>query len=607
MTPRTDREQPHGQSRRGGFLARWFVANSVISGILALCWVLLRSGSKPSRFAYPCQQAALSAATLAFGTPVVAFVLAARRRVLAGLRSPAGLVVAGIGLAATAGLWGYSTLADDIQPLGLTAPADYRAQVFHVEDCPQNPAGDRFLGLDNLITTMGQGGLKFYDSSTESPIAGPDGIVAADDVVIVKINYQWIDRGCTNADVLRGLLRRIVDHPDTFTGEIVVCENIQSGPHPVSNFDRSTENAQDTTLSPHDIGTGLEAEGFDVSLYDWTTVRYTPVDEYSEGDLTDGYVVYDYDSQLQGRLSYPKFQTDYGTYISLRDGIWDAGSQTYDRERLKFINLPVLKAHGAVYGITACVKHYMGVITTGLGTSSHTRMRYGLLGALIGEIGPADLNILDAIWVNADPDDGPWTSYGAATRLDALVASVDPVAADMWAAKNLLVPAFIATGHPPPWTGTVTPDPDDPASDFREYLDNSMSQMVAAGYPCTNDTAQIDAFTSYGGAGDYTGDGAVDLLDYDQFDLCFTGPDGGPVGEPCDIGDFDADTDVDCADWESFLAVWTDTDAPPEFVPCTEPQLVPAVSEWGLVVMSLILLCGLTTVIGRVEPTANRE
>ena len=69
----------------------------------------------------------------------------------------------------------------------------------------------------------------------------------------------------------------------------------------------------------------------------------------------------------------------------------------------------------------------------------------------IGEIGLADLNILDCIWVNANPYDGPWTGYGDATRLDQLVASTDPVAADIWAVTKILIPAFLDNGYTPPW------------------------------------------------------------------------------------------------------------------------------------------------------------
>jgi hypothetical protein len=272
--------------------------------------------------------------------------------------------------------------------------------------------GDRFPGLDLLVTQMGHEGLKFYKSATVTMESGPDGLIAADDVVVIKINYQWPDRGGTNTDLLRGLIRRIVDHPDTFTGEIVVCENAQF--NSIGGFNRASNNAQDHGLSPHDVVVWFQGLGYTISHYDWTVVRYSSVSEYSAGNYTNGYVVYDYDAQIHGRISYPKFQTSHGTYVSTRFGIWDAIGGTYDRESLKFINVPVLKSHHATYGATACVKNYMGVLTRELSTSSHSAIGYGILGALLGEIQVADLNILDAIWINANPYDGPWTSYAAA-------------------------------------------------------------------------------------------------------------------------------------------------------------------------------------------------
>jgi hypothetical protein len=158
---------------------------------------------------------------------------------------------------------------------------------------------------------------------------------------------------------------------------------------------------------------------------------------------------------------------------------------------VKFLNLPVLKSHHATYGATAMVKHYMGVVTRELNTQSHSAIGNGVLGALMGEIGPADLNILDAIWINADPYDGPWTGYGDARREDRLVASVDPIAGDLWAVKNILIPGFIAEGFSPPWPHPSA-DPDLPTSSFRTYLDRSMNYMLDAGYDVTNDLSQMD-------------------------------------------------------------------------------------------------------------------
>ncbi|MBU0719377.1 MAG: DUF362 domain-containing protein, partial [Planctomycetes bacterium] len=569
---REQRHRSQGPGLHCGFLWNWFLANSLVSGFLALCWLVLRSGPKPSRVAYPCQQAALSAATLAFGAPVVGAVIALRRRVVAGLRTPWGIAVAALGLSATAGLWGYASWAAESRGPRRDPPRDYRAQVYHVSDCPQDPAGDHFVGVNNLIALMGREGLKFYDSETESLAAGPEGIIGVDDVVVVKINYQWAERGGTNTDVLRGLIRRIVDHPDGFTGEVIVCENAQF--NSTSGLDRSSNNAQDHSLSPHDVVVGFQTLGYNVSHYDWTLVRGTSVAEYSMGDMADGYVVYDYDSQFGGRLSYPKFQADSGTYVSLKHGIWDPMGPSYSRERLKFINIPVLKSHSATYGATACIKHYMGVVTGSLSTNSHGAIANGILGALLGEIQLADLNILDSIWINANPYSGPSTSYSGATRRDELVASVDPVAVDIWAVKNILIPAFVDNGYSPPWPHPSA-DPDDANSEFREYLDNSMSFILAAGYDVTNDPDQIDVRDGNGATGDFDGDSDVDGDDYLDFATCFTGA-GGILAPGCEAGDFDSDSDVDCDDWSHFELVWTDSDNPPPLAECDDISPQPA-------------------------------
>jgi hypothetical protein len=251
----------------------------------------------------------------------------------------------------------------------------------------------------------------------------------------------------------------------------------------------------------------------------------------------------------------------------MKHGIWDPGSSTYSRERLKFINVPVLKSHHAVYGATVSVKHYMGLVTRELSTNSHAAIWYGILGTVIGEIGLADLNIVDAIWVNANPSSGPQTTYAGATRRNELAAGVDPVALDVWAVKHILNNAFIQNGYLPPWP-LPDADADNPNSHFRKYLDNSMQQMLAAGHTVTNDQTKIDAVSGSGRAGDFDSDGDVDSADLASFEACFTGPGGGPLGSQCYAGDFDADSDVDCVDWAYLRFVWTGPGDPPDMAGC---------------------------------------
>jgi uncharacterized protein (DUF362 family) len=471
------------------FLKRWFVGNTLLAGFFALLWLLLRSGTRPSRLAYPCQQAAATTASLAFGAPLVGALIAAR--CLAGrlIRNRRVLATAAVGLFVTIGLWGFLSRSTASSTYGLLPPANYRAEVFHVTDCPPDPVGDRFPGIDSLLRLMGENDLKIYRSTTVSQVSGPDGIIASDDVVVIKINYQWASRGGTNTDVLRGLIRALVDHPDGFTGEIVVGENAQFAP--IQGFDRTGNNAQDRTLSPHDVVVGFQDQGFQVSHSNWASVRSVETDEGVPCDQGWGYVLSDTEN---GRLSYPKFTTGSGTCVSLKHGIWDQDGGAWDRSRLKLINMPVLKPHW-IYAVTACVKNYMGVVTNSLGTNSHDGVAGGMMGAVMAETGPPDLNILDCIWICGHPGLGPDVGYSFLTRSDQLVASTDPIAADIWATTNILIPAFLANGHSPPWP-SPDPDPENPNGRFRTYLDRSMEKMLDGGYTVTNDLDSINVHSS---------------------------------------------------------------------------------------------------------------
>ena len=59
------------------------------------------------------------------------------------------------------------------------------------------------------------------------------------------------------------------------------------------------------------------------------------------------------------------------------------------------------------------------------------------------------------------------------------------------------------------------------------------------------------------GTHDFDGDGNVDLTDFAGFQLCFTGPGGGPLGEGCEAFDADDDGDVDLADFSDFQLAFT--------------------------------------------------
>jgi hypothetical protein len=472
---------------------RRYEPHAVILGLVSLGWLILRTGRKPDRFAYPCQQTALGNVSLLLGLPLAHSLQKALTR---SPRPRAVLVTAALATAVLITAVGLS----DFAPMDLLAftneptaapglaRAGYEATLYVVHDAG-GPSGDHHLGVDELLATMALGGLPFYESATGSGEAGPNGIVGADDVVLIKINQQWAERGGTNTDVLKGLIARVLEHPDGFTGEIVVVENGQGS----GNLDRPFNNAENYDQSPLDVVSYFAGLGHPVAAYLWDPIRATSVTEYSAGNYLNGYVVGPYIAETHIRVSYPKFQTPGGQYVSLRDGIWNPGSGTYDNENLTFLNVPVLKCHGAVYGVTAATKHHVGTMTTLLNTGTHAAVRYGGLGSFLAEVRMPDLNILDCIYILANPSGGPWCTYAEATRVDKLVAGLDPVAMDMWATINILVPTILDNGY----TSYPMQDPDNPSSIFRTYLDATMNALLSAGIDVTNDPSRIVALSNH--------------------------------------------------------------------------------------------------------------
>jgi hypothetical protein len=110
-------------------------------------------------------------------------------------------------------------------------------------------------------------------------------------------------------------------------------------------------------------------------------------------------------------------------------------------------------------------------------------------------------------------------------------------------------------------------------------LDSGGGTSGAAGYVLSGTIAQPDAgvpltgqgyeliggFWAVGASqqqpmpqpGDCDGDDDVDLLDFGDFQLCFTGMDGGPIPGNCECADFDGDGDVDLLDFGQFSLAYT--------------------------------------------------
>jgi len=319
-----------------------------------------------------------------------------------------------------------------------------KSDIYRVTNCPiPTGVGNHHEGLDALLNLMGSRGLKLHKTGKETDIGGRNGLIDNSDVVLIKVNAQWKYRGCTNSDVIKGLVQRILEHPEGFDGEIVIFENGQGG----GSLDCDTmwggrypdtgvhANAEDEGHSFSYIVDKVFADSR-VSKYLLDPIRTSFIS--LEDHSTDGYRKF-------SNVSYPCFTTAKGNRIELKEGIWNG--RGYDKN-LKLINVPVLKHHDGC-GVTGALKSFYGVLS--MADNKHRERHYEWLGQHCGEmivkVRTPVINILDCIWVTQVR----WAGYPPenTTRLDQLLASIDPVALDYWATKHLFYPIDKNEEHHP--------------------------------------------------------------------------------------------------------------------------------------------------------------
>jgi hypothetical protein len=506
-----------------------------LAGSAAFLWVLLRSGTNPKRLTYPCQRAAM---------PIAANWLLAVIAFFAGsllLRKYAKLC--GAAILAVGVIWFIGTLPEstrsEVTSMG-SLPAwevdDPVSIVFVMDSLPPTPgslaAGDASVpdeylpdpAIDTLLLMMQKRGIYLHETA-EHPL----GIVGEDNVVILKGNFQWTTRNTTSTDRIKGLIWQILSHPDGFSGEILVCDNVQEIGTGINQQDN---NSEDTAQSIPDVVNTFYAKGHPVYYLDWRYIWDVVASEYSTGDYGDGYV-YETDT----RISYPKFRSPSGDhFISLRHGVWDSLSTQYDSSRLCIIDFPVLKQH-QMAGATIAVKNWIGLLTTAYAAERYGSWNdmhyiyfwgaYALVARIMAVTYPR-LSIVDAAWTSTNNANDP--NYLVNTNM--LLASTDPVAVSWYAAKFILTPIATMPHYTNPdgnyrYSRTL--------NRWREFLADS------AGFACTKDSSEVSAYDRriLNPIGDVNGDGeigpgdVVGLLNY-----LFR---GGPPPVPMQLGDCNCD------------------------------------------------------------------
>jgi len=324
--------------------------------------------------------------------------------------------------------------------------------IYWIRDIPDQPftlpeSPHSHAGIDALLNMMGTNGLKFFRSTQETTLSGPSGLIDTGDIVLIKVNAQWKYRGCTNSDVIRGLIQKILQHPDHFTGEVVIIENGQGRGSLNCDTYTSYQNSEvhaNANDESHSFTYLVDTifNDYRVSYYLFDPIRSIFIGENDHS--TDGYRTYE-------NISYPCFITARRHRIELQKGVWNGSS--YD-QNLKLINVPVLKHHDTGGSeITESLKHMYGVVSMADGQSSFRH--YSGLGETCGKmmvsVHTPVLNIMDAIWVSHSSLKG--YQENTTHRSNQLMASQDPVALDYLAAKGILFPVDHNNRHHPDFSG----------------------------------------------------------------------------------------------------------------------------------------------------------
>ncbi len=304
-------------------------------------------------------------------------------------------------------------------------------------------------GIEELLKLLGDHDYKFYKSLKEGKLSGPDGLISNDDLVLLKVNAQWKHRGMTNIDVMRGLIQRILDHPEGFGGEVVLFENGQGRGSLDCDMcdawyatDESAANAEDATHTwrwlIHEC---YRSEPVSMVLFDEHHKTEVAEDDHEK----QGYRFFNpHPERHPWALTYPVFNTQMGSRVDFRRGIWTENG--YDNDKVKLLSIPVMKNHLSA-GVTGALKLYFGVLSIHWNNAEY-HDNIGLTCAeMFSHIRSPDLNIMDLTWlpvnaVNGHPDTLP-------QRTNRLFASTDPLALDYWVSKHVLFPLSINPLHNP--------------------------------------------------------------------------------------------------------------------------------------------------------------
>jgi len=227
--------------------------------LVALVWFFLRTGTRPDRIRYPCQKASLDLAVV--GIPLMTGLIGLKRLAERKWRKRIGFLVLGVLLATVVLMIVSNSFVLRLLYGDPGAEQSYakNSGLTITELHSDTPVSTVYLArgrdpadtLGSLFLLMTEKGLPIYKTREK------DGIVERNDTVLIKVNGEWQERGGTNTDLVKAFIQTIVDHPEGFSGEVVVVENGQWAIY----LDSNRSNSEDRNQSFASVVEDFENQG----------------------------------------------------------------------------------------------------------------------------------------------------------------------------------------------------------------------------------------------------------------------------------------------------------------------------------------------------------
>lgn len=298
---------------------------------------------------------------------------------------------------------------------------------------------------------------------------GPARHIAPTDVVVIKANAQWPNQGYTHTGCIKAVIDQVLQIPG-FSGEILICDNIQGGGSSgATGFDATPGNRANNWPDKNwnELAADYRSSGKPVATVSWandTTWRdpTLPLPSFSAWAPAKGSGWSRYFLNVNGRdtyLSCPVFQSPLtpGRMIDLKNGIWENGS--YTGRSAKVIFMPTLNNHGwgaeDYAGVTSAVKSFFGATEIYHGpkynddyvwngfysihgssfTKFDARAAGQLAGVFINQLYAPVLYITSAMYA------GWYSRTGPAIATNTVLACVNPVSLDYIACRDVISPS----------------------------------------------------------------------------------------------------------------------------------------------------------------------